>query len=231
TAELQRDKPYVSFFVDKEFKSLKNFPPYEYNWDTTKVPNGWHVLEAMTATPDAATPTKARSIHVNVNNPGGQTRKFDNIADLSKDPSAVNTVHGTGVTSSAAAKLPDALTTKIAVPGRIQPKGIGDTRSSDPGLYGMGATSSGSVSISPASLKSKRIAGPSPVTMGAAVKEPKGAPARVSVRQQSLPGVSSAGSILPITSPTKEGSPGLTAIEPGATLTSIAQRTGNSVEV
>src|SRR5437763_9289020 len=99
TAELQRDKPYVSFFVDKEFKSLKNFPPYEYNWDTTKVPNGWHVLEAMTATPDAATPTKARSIHVNVNNPGGQTRKFDNIADLSKDPSAVNTVHGTGVTS------------------------------------------------------------------------------------------------------------------------------------
>src|SRR5207244_2740750 len=30
SSDLQRDKPYVSFFVDKEFKSLKNFPPYDY---------------------------------------------------------------------------------------------------------------------------------------------------------------------------------------------------------
>src|SRR5438874_8977953 len=45
-SELQKQKPYVTFFVDKELKVLRNFPPYEYNWDTTKIQNGWHVVEA-----------------------------------------------------------------------------------------------------------------------------------------------------------------------------------------
>src|SRR5205807_1620452 len=71
--EIQRQKPYVTFFVDKELKVLRNYPPYEYNWDTTKVINGWHVIEAWTQTEDSISPMKARPIHVSVNNASGET--------------------------------------------------------------------------------------------------------------------------------------------------------------
>ncbi len=80
--DVQRQKPYVTFFVDKQLKELRNFPPYEYNWDTTRVPNGWHVIEAWTQTPDAISPIKARPVSVNVNNPSGDTNKQDTIQDL-----------------------------------------------------------------------------------------------------------------------------------------------------
>ncbi|HXG23297.1 MAG TPA: Ig-like domain-containing protein, partial [Chthonomonadales bacterium] len=68
---IQKLNPYVTFFVDKEFKSLRNFPPYEYVWDTTKVTNGWHMLEVWTTTGGSSNPFKARPTHVNVNNPTG----------------------------------------------------------------------------------------------------------------------------------------------------------------
>ncbi len=63
---------YVSFFVDNNIKSMKNFPPYEYDWDSTKETNGWHEVEAW-AIDEASSTYKTRKIKVFVNNPGGRT--------------------------------------------------------------------------------------------------------------------------------------------------------------
>lgn len=38
---------FVSFFVNDEFMALKNYPPYTYIWDTAKMSNGWHEVQAM----------------------------------------------------------------------------------------------------------------------------------------------------------------------------------------
>ena len=81
-AETMRLRPYVTFFVDKEFKVLRNTPPFEYSWDTTRVPNGWHVVEAWSQTGDAPSPVKARPVHVNVNNGGGETKIQKTVEDL-----------------------------------------------------------------------------------------------------------------------------------------------------
>jgi LysM repeat protein len=81
-ADLQREKPYVTFFIDRELKVLRNFPPYEYNWDTTKYVNGWHVVEAWTQSADMASPYKSRPVNVSVNNSGGFTQRQTAIEDL-----------------------------------------------------------------------------------------------------------------------------------------------------
>ncbi|MBM3496693.1 MAG: hypothetical protein FJX72_20590, partial [Armatimonadetes bacterium] len=80
--DLQREKPYVTFFIDRELKVLRNFPPYEYNWDTTKYVNGWHVVEAWTQSADMASPYKSRPVNVSVNNSGGFTQRQTTIEDL-----------------------------------------------------------------------------------------------------------------------------------------------------
>ncbi|HEY0868564.1 MAG TPA: stalk domain-containing protein [Fimbriimonas sp.] len=63
---------YISFFVDEQFKSMTNFPPYEYLWDTTTESNGWHEVEAWVVDETSST-FKTRKIRVFVNNPGGRT--------------------------------------------------------------------------------------------------------------------------------------------------------------
>ncbi len=65
---------YVSFFINDEFKSLKNFPPYSYVWDTAAAPNGWHDLEAWVVDETNAT-FKSRKVRVFVNNPSGRTER------------------------------------------------------------------------------------------------------------------------------------------------------------
>lgn len=63
---------YVSFFVNNEWKSLKNYPPYTYSWDTTAYPNGWHEIQAWVV--DEFNNTyKSQKVRVFVNNPGGRT--------------------------------------------------------------------------------------------------------------------------------------------------------------
>ncbi len=74
--------PYVTFFVDKEFKTLKNYPPYTFNWDTTTVPNGPHTIEAMAYVESSKT-TTTRRVQVVVDNPGGNTVRQTDIPDLS----------------------------------------------------------------------------------------------------------------------------------------------------
>lgn len=63
---------YVSFFVNKEFKGMTNYPPYSYVWDSTRVPNGWHDIEAWVVD-DTSSTFKSQTYRVFVNNPGGET--------------------------------------------------------------------------------------------------------------------------------------------------------------
>lgn len=70
---------YVSFFINDEFKALKNFPPYNYLWDTTRVPNGWHEVQALVVDETNAT-FRTEKFRLFVNNPGGMTKRFGSTA-------------------------------------------------------------------------------------------------------------------------------------------------------
>lgn len=63
---------YVSFFIDSNFRSITNYPPFEYTWDTAKESNGWHEVEAWLVD-NSSTTFKTRKVRVFVNNPGGRT--------------------------------------------------------------------------------------------------------------------------------------------------------------
>lgn len=63
---------YVSFLINGEWKSMRNFPPYSYLWDTTRYPNGWHTVEAWVVDRSMQT-HKSPPVRVFVNNPGGRT--------------------------------------------------------------------------------------------------------------------------------------------------------------
>ena len=73
---LEMKDAYVSFFVDNEFRGMKNFPPYTYLWDTTQETNGWHQLEAWSFDRSQAT-RKSVAVRVFVNNPGGRTERIE----------------------------------------------------------------------------------------------------------------------------------------------------------
>jgi hypothetical protein len=91
--------PYVTFYVDQQFKTLKNYPPYSYAWDTTTVPNGYHTIEAMGYLDDANSST-TRRIKVYVDNPGGETKIQKDIPDLSRN-------HGGASAANAISMAPD----------------------------------------------------------------------------------------------------------------------------
>ncbi|GAB4452272.1 MAG: hypothetical protein OHK0029_02850 [Armatimonadaceae bacterium] len=75
--------PYVTIYIDKQFKTLKNYPPYNYLWDTTTVTNGYHIVEAMGYTENANAST-TRRMKVFVDNPGGATVAMKAVPDLDK---------------------------------------------------------------------------------------------------------------------------------------------------
>ncbi|MDQ2686553.1 MAG: stalk domain-containing protein, partial [Armatimonadota bacterium] len=75
--------PYVSLFVDRKFKTLRNYAPYEFEWDTTQYPNGYHTIDAFGYN-DAQDVGHAHSMRVLVNNPGGQTQRRTDLQDAPK---------------------------------------------------------------------------------------------------------------------------------------------------
>ena len=79
-------KSYVSFFVDGEFKSMTNFPPFTFVWDTEKEANGWHDVEAW-AIDERNETHKSGAVRVFVNNPGGRTDRVG----VPKTPAVVPT--------------------------------------------------------------------------------------------------------------------------------------------
>ncbi len=64
--------PYVSLFIDKTFKTLRNYAPYEFEWDTTNYANGFHTIEAYGYN-DSPNVGQAKTLRLYVNNPGGET--------------------------------------------------------------------------------------------------------------------------------------------------------------
>lgn len=71
---------YVSFFIDDEWKALKNSQPYSYFWDTTRQNNGWHLVQAWVV--DESNNTfKTKKVKVYVNNPGGRTERINDPAN------------------------------------------------------------------------------------------------------------------------------------------------------
>ncbi len=72
--------PYVSFFVDKVFKTLRNYAPYEFEWDTTAYPNGYHTIQ-VSGYNEAGDASQAKALRLYVNNPGGETAIRHDLLD------------------------------------------------------------------------------------------------------------------------------------------------------
>lgn len=63
---------WVLIYVDEEFRAMKNYPPFEYLWDTTKVPEGPHRIWAK-AIDSSNLATEAPPVTVFVRQISGQT--------------------------------------------------------------------------------------------------------------------------------------------------------------
>ena len=72
--------PYVSLFIDKTFKTLRNFAPYEFEWDTTAYPNGYHEIQAFGYN-DSPNVGHSQTLRLYVNNPGGETQVRHDLLD------------------------------------------------------------------------------------------------------------------------------------------------------
>ena len=102
----QLSRVYVSLFVDRHFKTLRNFPPYTYTWDTTTVENGWHLIEAL-GVDEARNTYKAAPIRVLVNNPGGQTIRETRMPEaVTSSPDILLTPLGSALTVQPAEAVP-----------------------------------------------------------------------------------------------------------------------------
>lgn len=71
-AQDDREVKYVMLFINNKFKFLKNYPPFSDIWDTTRYPNGLHILQAF-AYDAAENKGESKPIKVIVDNPTGQT--------------------------------------------------------------------------------------------------------------------------------------------------------------
>ena len=117
--------PYVSFYVDKQFKNLKNYPPYAFQWDTTTVANGFHTIEAMGYL-ETGRDTTNRRLRVYVDNAGGETKVKNEVADLSRAPKTVAPakVSAAAVVASKAAPIVQETKPTLSLeltPARISP--------------------------------------------------------------------------------------------------------------
>lgn len=67
---------YVSFFLDDVAMHTTNYPPYAYLWDTTRIANGWHEIQAWVVDDNNRT-FKTEKMRLYVNNPNGRTNRID----------------------------------------------------------------------------------------------------------------------------------------------------------
>ncbi len=240
-SQMLRQKPYVTFFVDKDFQVLRNYPPYEYIWDTTKTNNGWHRVEAWTQTADSTAVLKARPVNVSVNNSAGNTRKKDKIEDLRGEvginvPVAVPTVptktFRTVDPTTAATGIPTlnptvAGRTPSALAGPARPSANGDPlRAVEPGAFGYGAITNPVSRPGMVTKGDRRMMGAGMAKMmGGAVLQPHSGTGLTSRPTVGLPSIPKADLITSVISPSNGGA-GLVTVQPGDTLTSVSERTG-----
>lgn len=250
--DLQRQKPYVTFFVDRELQVLRNYPPYEYIWDTTRVNNGWHLVEAWTQA-DTGSPFKARPVNVNVNNPTGETKKLETIEQLAgpkkqtvidmtpvapKQPSLAAPVNGIG---HADPTVEGARPARIELPTR--PTTAGSSVAAEPRIGGLASSTLPPASARPFAAPDFKLAAPAPQMVGGVVVQPKGRIAPVAAGLPSLagtadirPAVSPLATSRPVMTPAMPSRPVVTPAEApaastvtaraGETLRSVSKRTG-----
>jgi LysM repeat protein len=233
--ELQKQKPYVTFFVDRQLQVLKNFPPYEYVWDSTKVPNGWHVIEAWMAPEGSSNITKARAINVNVNNPNGETKRQNDVEDLNATkPEPVNNTTKPmplpgDATVGAPSVNPSVEATKgTAVRGVNGAVAGGSVRSMEPSLGSRGvATIPGLSAGKIVGSKTHAVRTDAEAhMMGGSVRQPTYRMAKnTELPKGALPAVSNeAVSITPVIGPLQATE--TMTVQPGDSLNRIARRTG-----
>ncbi len=66
-------EPYVTYTVDNDFLALRNYAPYVYNWDTSKVANGPHIIGIEVMDGKTLQVVQKMSIPIIVKNSGGFT--------------------------------------------------------------------------------------------------------------------------------------------------------------
>lgn len=117
---------YVSFFIDNQFKSMTNSPPFTFIWDTTRDNNGWHEVEAWVVDDSGAT-YKTKKVKVYVNNPGGNTARIFAQPTPTAAPSAVHETPSLTAASKAtmAAKAPLVLLPSVGTPDVEPNRSIG----------------------------------------------------------------------------------------------------------
>ena len=92
--------PYVSLFVDHEFKTLRNYAPYTFDLDTNHLTNGKHTVEVWGYN-DAQQVGHAKPLEIMVNNPGGHTFERRDLLDGPSAPAAhAHVTRGGAVISS-----------------------------------------------------------------------------------------------------------------------------------
>lgn len=123
---------YVSFFVDDDFKILKNFAPYTYSWDTTGVTNGWHEVQAWVV--DEANATfKTQKMRLFVNNPGGRTNREDPVVVVPKTAPATKP-ESKPATTTAPAKVDAKLDPKAGGLAGVRPVATSNNLAAGPRL-------------------------------------------------------------------------------------------------
>lgn len=164
-------KPFVSLFVDRQFRELRNVPPYRFVWDTTREAAGWHSVEAW-AYDEQQNTYKSVPIQLYVNNPGGRTERV-----VEQNRVADPTLGGTGDDGDL-----------LAGSGGLKSAGANDTIASDAGAV---ITRPGDVQ----KLRNGLVSHPDsfvPVAPGAPEKEIALADARISGQRSVTPPAPSA---------------------------------------
>ena len=79
--------PYVTFVIGDDFAFI-NLPPFSFNWDSTKAPNGYQTVNVEIIDGDTLAKVKTLTLVLNVKNPGGYTTRERDVRDLSNKNAA-----------------------------------------------------------------------------------------------------------------------------------------------
>ncbi len=83
--------PYVAYLLDNDFVGVRNYAPYVYNWDSSKVSDGPHTITIEVYDSVTQDLLKRMSVRVVVKNVGGFTKLQPRIAVNSKTAQAATT--------------------------------------------------------------------------------------------------------------------------------------------
>ena len=81
--------PYVAFLLDNDFLSIRNYAPYEYNWDSSKISDGPHTIGVEVYDSVNQQLLKKMSVQVIVKNVGGFTKIQPTIPTISATTSSL----------------------------------------------------------------------------------------------------------------------------------------------